>query len=444
MLVAGMRNISILAAAPLVLWLALELAVRAYVEVPLSTDFYSSLACADVPKAQARYGVQVVRGTGWAHLGWVADPRNEGYRIERRSGAIWQTVAHAEFGSYLVRENGTYRVWADPGDGAPGRLLGEVSIAINAGTPPLYVPRIDGPWQPLFRPHTYGDYINDHSVYQDANGDWRLVGITSRGDGNYAEEKYFAVGVSPDFPPATAMTETAPVADFDELAWAPHVIVDGGSYYMFWSPHRLQRMTSVNGIDWSDRRTVLPAPIHKFFRDAMVLKVAEGQWLLYATARGAYFSEVDVYQSFDLEGWQYIGTALQTGLGSERNAIVASTESPTVVRYYDRYYLSVTYNNDSFVWPALLLPLKVWLDRDSYNETLIFHADNPYDFGMYRGRGDAPSLIARLSAHAAEIVYHPQRDAWYITTAGWPWVATLTSGEVAVAPLRWDAATIGD
>jgi len=184
---------------------------------------------------------------------------------------------------------------------------------------------------------------------------------------------------------------------------------------------------------------VIDKPFHKFFRDAMVLKVAPGQWLLYATARGNYFSSVDVYQSFDLEGWQYIGRALRTGWGSERNAIVGSTESPTVVAYRGRYYLSVTYNNDSFFWSAVFLPLKIWLRRSSYNDTLIFHADTPYDFGNYRGRKRASSLLTRLQAHAPELVHDAQRDAWYITTAGWPWVATLTSGEVAVAPLYWEA-----
>lgn len=440
MLAPSMLSLLIIAAVALGAWLVLEAVVRVYVEWPLATDFYSSIARADVLERQALHGVQVVCGAGWAHLAWVADPEGEGYRIEREAAGIWQAVAHAEFGSCLVREDGVYRVWAAPHDGGQDRLIGEASVALKPGPPPLYVPRIDGPWQPLFRPHRHGDYINDHSVYQDARGDWRLVGITAKGDGDYAAEKSFAVGVSTEFPPAGAMVEAPAVADFGELAWAPHVIAEAGTYYMFWSPHRLQRMTSANGIDWEERRTVLPAPFHKFFRDAMVLKVAASQWLLYATARGAYFSQVDVYQSFDLEGWQYIGTALRTGLGGERNAIFASTESPAVVCYRERYYLSVTYNNDSFVWPALLLPLKVWLGRDSYNDTLIFQADNPYDFGVYRGRRDAPSLVARLAAHAAKLVYHPQRDAWYITTAGWPWVATLTSGEVAVAPLRWDPA----
>ena len=81
-----------------------------------------------------------------------------------------------------------------------------------------------------------------------------------------------------------------------------------------------------------------------------------------------------------------------------------------------------------------------WPNRASYNHTLVFHSDNPYDFGIYRGRKNAPTLVTELEAHAARFVCHPGESAWYITTAGWPWAATLTSGEVAVAPLAWDRA----
>ena len=419
-------------------WVVLEIAVRLYVGRPLRTDFYGSIARSAVREHQARYGVQVAAGVGWAHLGWIADPERERYRIERQEAGASRVIGYAQFGSYLVRATGTYRVWAEPHDGSPPRLLGHVGVEVEPAVAPLSVPRIAGPWQPLFRPTTAGDYINDHTIYQDAAGDWRVVGITAKGDGNYAEETHFAVGVSPDFPPAAGMREVARVADFGELAWAPHVIAEAGTYYLFWSPHRLHRMTSPDGIDWQGHHVVIEEPFHKFFRDAMVLKVGPGQWLLYATARAAYFSSIDVYQSFDLEGWQYIGSALRTGWGSERNAIVASTESPAVVAYRGRYYLSVTYNNDSFFWSAVLLPLKIWLAPSSYNDTLIFHADTPYDFGIYRGRKRTSSLLTRLQAHAPEFVHDPQRDAWYITTAGWPWVSTLTAGEVAVAPLRWE------
>jgi sucrose-6-phosphate hydrolase SacC (GH32 family) len=201
-------------------------------------------------------------------------------------------------------------------------------------------------------------------------------------------------------------------------------------------------MESQDGIHWTNHRVTMPAPFHKFFRDPMVLQVADDQWLLYTTARGAYFSQVDIYQSFDLEHWQYIRTALRGSWGSERNAPFASMESPFVTRYHDHYYLTLTYNNDSFFWPAILLLFHIWLRPHTYNDTLVFHAANPYDFGTYRGRKRSPTLLTCLEAHAPEIIYQPQNRQWYITTAGWPWVATLTAGEVACARLTWHPLTI--
>jgi hypothetical protein len=428
------------AAAVLAVWLLLEVLVRLFVEWPLRTDFYGSIAPGRVQEQQARFGVQVASGLDWAHLGWVADPKRERYRIERRDRNAWEQIGEATVGSFLIRQSGTYRVSTLPRDRTASRCVGEVAVDVPSGVAPVCVPWIDGPWQLLFRPTRAGDYINDHAIYQDAHGDWRLIGITATGDGNYADEKRFAVGVSRDFPPAPGMEEAEPVADFGELAWAPHVIRDGDEYSLFWSPHRLHRMTSDDGIVWRAQRVVLDPPFHMFFRDATVFSVAPGQWLLYATGRGRYFSRVDLYQSFDLDGWQYIGSALRAGWGSERNGIVGSMESPLVTAYCGRYYLSLTYNNDSFFWNAALLPLKIWLDRESYNDTLVFHADNPYDFGVYRGRARSPSLLTRLRAHAAKLVHDPRGDRWYITTAGWPWVATLTRGEAAVAPLRWEPA----
>jgi hypothetical protein len=284
--------------------------------------------------------------------------------------------------------------------------------------------------------------VNGHSIYRDGEGFWRLVGITSKSRGNPRREKYFTVGRSAEFPPEGEMVEQAPVAEFGELARAPHVIATNGEgdakYHMFWSPHALHQMSSRDGIAWDEHTVTMPAPNHKFFRDPMVLAVSEDQWLLYATARGRYYSQVDVYQSFDLRKWQYIRTALRTARGSERNSPFASTESPTVARYRGRYYLALTYANDSFFWPGLMTLLRHWPDPPSYNNTLVFHSANPYDFGSYRGLSHSPTLLTRLEAHAPELVEHPDTGDWYITTAGWPWVATLTSGEVAVAPITWE------
>lgn len=420
------------------LCLILEIGERIYVEAPLKTDFYGSIPRDKVRERQEEIGVRVAKGPDWVHLGWIADPEREYYRIERLSGGTWEPIGKAKYGSFLLREGGTFRVLAIPKNGADPRIIGEVSAEPDKDPAPIFVPRIAGPWRLLFRPQKSGYYVNDHTIFQDAEGNWRLIGITSKTNGDPNQEKYFAVGVSKDFPPASGMIEAEPIADFGELAWAPYVLHDGTKYHMFWSPHKLHQMGSKDGVHWENHRVTISAPMHKFFRDPMVLQVAPGQWLLYTTARGTYYSQVDIYQSFNLTEWQYIGTALRSSWGSERNSPFASMESPFVINYKGRYYLSLTYNNDSFFLHGLLMQFRIWLNKESYNETLVFHSDNPYDFGVYRGRNNSPSLLTILKAHAPEIVYNPANGSYYITTAGWPWAATLTKGEVAVAPLVWE------
>jgi sucrose-6-phosphate hydrolase SacC (GH32 family) len=109
---------------------------------------------------------------------------------------------------------------------------------------------------------------------------------------------------------------------------------------MYWSPHKLHHMTSSDGVNWRDHQILMDAPFHKFFRDPMVLMVAEDQCLLYTTARGQYYSQIDLYQSFDLIQWQFVRSALKSGWGSERNAPFSSMESPFVTQKDGRYYLS--------------------------------------------------------------------------------------------------------
>ena len=418
------------------LLVALELGVRFVASRPCRVDFYGSVARERVRALQDEVGVRANRGPGFVHLGWVADPERERYRIEREAGGRWDAVGEARTGSFLARAGGRLRVLA-VGPGGE-RVLGEATVEPEPGCPPVLVPRVAGPWRFLFRPTRSGDYVNDHCVFQDARGGWRLVGITGPGAGDYSKERRLAVGASETFPPPEGMREEAPLADFGELAWAPCAVRAQDGFWLFWSPHVLRRMRSPDGIAWSEPEVVLAATQHPFFRDATVVEVAPGQWLLYATARGRFFSRVDVYQSFDLRHWQYIRPALRTGLGSERNAPMASTESPSVVQREGRWYLAVTYTNDTGGFAAALLALRVLLRKASYNDTLVFHAESPYDFGCYRGRRRAPTLLTRLEAHAPELVEHPGTGEWWITTAGWPWAATLTRGEVAVAPLAWE------
>lgn len=194
-------------------------------------------------------------------------------------------------------------------------------------------------------------------------------------------------------------------------------------------------MTSRDGIHWNNYSIIVKAPFNKFFRDCMIVQVSPDQWLMYTTARGKFFSQIDVYQSFNLIKWQYIRTALESSWGSERNSPFASMESPFVVQYNDHYYLSLTNNNDTLFIHGILLLLKIWLNKESYNDTLVFHSDNPYDFSVYKCKRNSPTLLTTLKAHAPEWTYEHTTKRWYITTCCWPWVATLTSGEVAIAPV---------
>lgn len=388
---------------------------------------------------QAWWAVKVASGPNWAHLGWIADPEHERYLIESQTeGEEWQEVGRADYGSFLIGPggSGTYRVSAITKMGET-RTIGEVDVEVVEKETPVLTPHISGDWQTLFKPTQAGSYINDHTIFRDANGDWRLVGITSASDGDYNQEKWFAQGVSTNFPPDQPMREEERLADFGELAWAPSVIQANGAWYMFWSPHALHQMESRDGITWQNHTVAIPAPFHKFFRDGMIYQVAEDQWLLYTTARGNYNSQVDLYQSFDLKEWQYIRPALTSGWGSERNSPFSSMESPFLIALKDRYYLSITYNNDSGALPGLLLPFKVWWPSpDTYNDTLVVTSQNPYDFGRYNGKSKTPNLVTQMTTHAPEWVEVPGKG-WFVTTAGWPWVTTLTSGEVSVAPVEW-------
>ncbi|MCJ7772048.1 MAG: hypothetical protein MUP22_02825, partial [Desulfobacterales bacterium] len=186
---------------PLVgLFLFLEIGVRVYVELPLKTDFYGSIPHEKVRGLQEKYGLKTAHGRGWAHLGWIADPENEDYIIEKQTNNNWQYAGNSKFGSFLVQESGTYKVWANSNKNQNNarRLIGVTNLRIKKSPEQLivYKPTIDGNWKLLFRPKMHGYYVNDHDVYKDAEGNWRLVGITSKTDGDFSTEKYFTVGVS--------------------------------------------------------------------------------------------------------------------------------------------------------------------------------------------------------------------------------------------------------
>ncbi|MDI9423976.1 MAG: hypothetical protein QM472_03970 [Spirochaetota bacterium] len=415
----------------------LEIVVRMIIDLPAKTDFYSSIPRESVPALQREIGLKSASGPGWIHLGWIAHPERDMYYVYRTDAKGDTLLGVTRYGSYLMEDvepGSLYRLRVRSENGAFDARTDVRAENLRPG--PVYKPRISSSWRPLFRPARYGDYVNDHAIFRDREGVWRLAGITAFGEGDYSKEKYFAHASSNRFPPPEGeiMREEAPVADYGHLAWAPHV-VRHDRFYMWYSPHRAYCAVSDDGRTWKDEPGLSFLPRNPQFRDPMVLRVADGQWLMYATARDGYYSSVDVYQSFDLRRWQYIRPALSMAYGAELAGAQASTESPFVMNYRGRYYLSFTYNNGSFFWNPIMLTLKIWPGKESYNDTLVMQSANPYSFGVYRGLKRPSSLVAKLRAHAPE--YVQAGGKWYITSAGWPWAATITSGEAAVAELEW-------
>ena len=425
------------------IWILLEVIIRLVAERGIETDFYGSINRHNVRALQDVFGVKVAKGGKWFHLGWIADPENEYYLIQKQdTNETWQTLERVKYGSWLSYDGpGNYRVQAISKTDNASKTIGTVTVdqeKVLSEESNAEIPLLSGEWQYLFKPFVGGNYLNDHCIYKDGLGNWRIMGITSHSQGDYQQEQQFVVGVSQSFPPADKFLEDTPIRMSGTLAWAPHVVQDKSQYHLFWSPHKLHHMTSNDGISWENAEIVMEKPFHKFFRDAMIIEVAPGQWLMYATGRGRWFSRIDIYQSFDLVHWQYIRPALTGSWGSERNFVTGSMESPFLIQRDSDYYLSITYNNETFFLSALLLQFKVFLNRKAYNNTLIFRAESPYDFGAYKGKRRTHSLVTQIECHAP--VYVEIEGEWFVTTCGWPFAATLTGGEVAYTELNWERA----
>ena len=93
---------------------------------------------------------------------------------------------------------------------------------------------------------------------------------------------------------------------------------------------------------------------------------------------------------------------------------------PVVLKKDGMYYLFVTYTDSS---------------SETYNNTLVFCSENPENFGEYNGESDGAKPIAKISAHAPEII--EENGKYYITTCGWPDKPIPHKGCVSIATLEW-------
>ena len=288
-------------------------------------------------------------------------------------------------------------------------------------------PVIAGPYRVLFQPVQFGDDINDHTVFQDRDGNWRMIGILAKGL-NILNTPSFAHGVGPSL--LEPMQELAPLfatyPDSDKK-WAPHVVVENGVYHLYAGSKKIRHYTSPDGVDWTFQAIVISSDWPDL-RDTMVLKIGAGQWLMYVTDRD---NSIAVYESGDLENWPRRGRAfhaLKPAPVFPPSIDISSCESPFVIFYQGYYYLSTC--------------LTSGFKPGSYGNTVIIRSPDPCDFGVYAqgGPGQTSDYVTTLAAHAAE--YIQDRDGnWYITSAGWrqfPTPKGTAKGALNIAPLIWE------
>ena len=140
-----------------------------------------------------------------------------------------------------------------------------------------------GPW-----------YYNDHTLVQDrATGTWHVYAITHAEPANPLDEKSFGHATAPT--PNGPWTKQPPALVADPAAgeshiWAPYVMYDAGTYYMFYAAgtpdhtaYRMHLATSTDLMHWT-RDAANPLFTDGFDgRDPMVRKVGD-QWVMYYTA----------------------------------------------------------------------------------------------------------------------------------------------------------------
>jgi len=299
--------------------------------------------------------------------------------------------------------------------------------SFNALGQEKWAPEISGPYRALFKPAKYGDTINDHTVFLDSAGNFRMIGILSKGLNLLLTPSFaHAVGASLNAP----MTELPPLfADYPDRdkKWAPHVIVEKGLYHLYAGPGKIRHYTSPDGVNWNFKEIVIRSDWPNL-RDTMVLKIAEGKWLMYVTDRQ---NSITVFESNDLDNWARKGTAFKAIKPAPvfpKWEDISSCESPFVIFYRGYFYLSICLTTSSF-------------KPGNYTNTVIVRSQDPYNFGVFAkgGPGQTADYVTTLSAHAAE--YVQDRDGnWYITSAGWREYQTpkgTVKGTLSIAPLKW-------
>ena len=258
-------------------------------------------------------------------------------------------------------------------------------------------------------------YYNDHTMVQDRKtGTWHVYAITHAEPANPLDEKSFGHATAPS--PNGPWTKQPPALVADPAAgeshiWAPYVLYDAGTYYMFYAggtpdhtAYRMQLATSTDLVHWT-RSTANPLFTDGFDgRDPMVHKVGN-QWVMYYTANSTPSggNHIVAYRtSTDLKHWSSRQTAFEH---PETGTFGGPTESPFVVQRGKDWYLFVCCDG-------------------GYESTKVYKSKDPLHFSL-------DQLVGTIQSHAAEVVQ--DGDQWFVTGAGWG------KGGLYIAPLDFNA-----
>ncbi|GAB3839612.1 family 43 glycosylhydrolase [Kribbella italica] len=259
-------------------------------------------------------------------------------------------------------------------------------------------------------------YYNDHTLVQDhKTGTWHVYAITHAEPANPLDEKSFGHATAPT--PNGPWTKQAPALFADPAAgeshiWAPYVMYDAGTYYMFYAggtddhtAYKMQLATSKDLVNWTRDSAANPLFTDGFDgRDPMVHRVGN-QWVMYYTANStpAGGNHIVAYRtSPDLRHWSERKTAFQH---PATGTFGGPTESPFVVQRGSDWYLFVCCDG-------------------GYESTKVYKSKDPLKFTV-------DQLVGTIAAHAAEVVQDGRK--WWVTGAGWG------KGGLFVAPLDFDA-----
>jgi len=293
-----------------------------------------------------------------------------------------------------------------PPNPAPSPALVEAGEFVK-----IYDPSVGekGPW-----------YINDHCFVAGRDGTWHMFGITHAEPSDALDEDNLAHATSPSLtarpwkkrPFALTVAPEAPWRE--EHLWAPYVVENGGTYYMYYcagdadhTRYKIHLATSKDLSTWV-RHPANPMVVDGFdARDPFVTRIGD-EWVMYYTATsapGGGRHVVKYVTSSDLVHWGGGGTAF---VDPSEGRYGGPTESSFVVRRGARWYI--------FMGPRDG-------DKDVFDGTDVFVSSDPFHWRVEDRAGHLP-------AHAAEIV----RDAdgtWYVSRCG------AERGGLYLAPLIW-------